>query len=424
MHARWVLGFAVGLLCVGAESVAGSFSFKPYMEAEGTLMVRRTADIDGKTATVTGSDAARPKSFTFEWGDGTRSEGLFPASHAYEDISRNYDVTVTAKHGETTETARVRVEFLPGPPMDWSYKRDAVIQIPDKDVTLGTTMPGYEIPEGVSHLTDEDLHGIPRDTLEYILEIAHRIEMDFCNYNVTPAASDRQVVLKTTMFPGAMALWYTDPPSFACHPSFFQGDVGFAGLFHEMGHNITLNSPASFRFGGKTDGPMNTIVSETLATIFSHATIYQILNAKGHYGLSDDICRMIRDDSIGSIILVRDCYRRYIADTSKYATYNDPETDEDETFNTFLTVVYVFIDEAEKKADYRGPLKRMMRLLHTFCEEDRVAFQDKDNEAFRATFMVAGLSYGFETDLRPRFRALGFPVSDDVYARLMHRVAN
>ena len=41
---------------------------------------------------------------------------------------------------------------------------------------------------------------------------------------------------------------------------------------HEMGHNATLNSPADYYFGGKTDGPANAILSETIAQIFQHAT--------------------------------------------------------------------------------------------------------------------------------------------------------
>jgi hypothetical protein len=130
---------------------------------------------------------------------------------------------------------------------------------------------------------------------------------------------------------------------------------------------------------------------------------------------------MIRDDGIRSITVVRGAYRKLAADPSKYTTYDDPATDEDDTFSSFMTVAYVFIEEAEKRGDYRGPLKRMMRLLHTFCESDLARCRDRADETFRATFAVVALSYGFDTDLRPRFHAVGFPISDDLYGEIMGR---
>jgi hypothetical protein len=39
-----------------------------------------------------------------------------------------------------------------------------------------------------------------------------------------------------------------------------------------MGHNLSLNSPASFYFGGKTDAHANAIISEALAQIFQDVT--------------------------------------------------------------------------------------------------------------------------------------------------------
>jgi len=72
--------------------------------------------------------------------------------------------------------------------------------------------------------------------------------------------------------------------------------------------------------------------------------------------------------------------------------------------------------------DYRGPTKRLMRLLHTFCEKDRRRFQEQENEPFRATLLVAALCYAFDTDLRAGFRQINFPVSDAVYQELMARV--
>jgi len=198
--------------------------------------------------------------------------------------------------------------------------------------------------------------------------------------------------------------------------------VDFSSLLHEMAHNLTLNSPANYRFGGKTDGPMNAIVSETLANIFQHATIHIILNTEGHFGLSDELCRRVQECGIRSVGVIREAHRKYVADPRQYTTYNDPATPHDDAFNTFMTVAYVFCDLAEKRGEYRTPLKRMMRLMQTFSPSDHRRFQQRENEPFRATFLVAALSYGFDTDLRERFRKLNFPASNEIYAELQARV--
>ena len=89
-----------------------------------------------------------------------------------------------------------------------------------------------------------------------------------------------------------------------------------------------------------------------------------------------------------------------------------------------MTVAYVFCDLAEKRSEYRTPLKRMMRLMQTFSPRDHRRFQQRENESFRATFLVAAMSYAFDTDLRGRFRKLNFPVSDEIchefLARMQH----
>jgi hypothetical protein len=52
------------------------------------------------------------------------------------------------------------------------------------------------------------------------------------------------------------------------------------------------------------------------------------------------------------------------------------------------------------------------------------AFETGAEDAFRATFMVAGMSHGFERDLRPRFMALKFATDDGVYAEMMGRMSS
>ncbi|MBC8424286.1 hypothetical protein H8E07_09205 [bacterium] len=43
-----------------------------------------------------------------------------------------------------------------------------------------------------------------------------------------------------------------------------------------MGHNATLNFPAVHDYGGKIDGYVNAIYSETMAQIFQYATAYEL----------------------------------------------------------------------------------------------------------------------------------------------------
>ena len=64
--------------------------------------------VRGATATLNGGDSRRPATpFTFDWGDGSRSEGFFPVAHTYTDTRRNYTVTTTA-HYPTGESKRPR----------------------------------------------------------------------------------------------------------------------------------------------------------------------------------------------------------------------------------------------------------------------------------------------------------------------------
>ena len=58
----------------------------------------------------------------------------------------------------------------------------------------------------------------------------------------------------------------------------------------------------------------------------------------------------------------------------------------------------------------------------TFNERDHQRFQARETEAFRGTLMVAALSYGFNTDVRPTFRRLRFPVDDSIYRELIGRM--
>ena len=403
------------------------FSFAPYLDPNlpnHTLGIGKVV-IDGRRVQIEGGDSARPTGpFLFEWGDGETTESGFTASHTYARAERDYVVKVTARYRDGKDTVTARVRFVPR--QYTCQRREAVprrVFIPQEETALGSTMPGYTAPEGVTCFRHAELRSVPREVIEYVLDVGHDIQMDLCNRDVTKEAATRQVVLKQTCSGGCGSLWFADPVALVCHPDYLSGEIGFSSLLHELAHNLTLNSPAGYRFGGKTDGPMNAIVSETLAQIFQHATIHEILNSEGRYGLSEDLCQALQESGVQSIEVVRGAYRRYLADPRRCTTYNDPNTPEDETFNTFMTVAYTFCSLAEERADYRAPLKRMMRLMQTFCAADRERFQQRENESFRSTFLVAAMSYGFDQDLREKFRKLSFPVSDELYAEFLARMS-
>ena len=421
-----VLLFVLSALGVArAEETERAFSFSPYLDLSlaRTLYLSAPA-IEGQKVKVTGVDTGTiTKPFLFDWGDGETTSGGFPATHTYAATDRNYVVKVTAHYENGTDTASRVVRFLPS---RYDFQRmDSVplrVSIPREMVELQSTVPVYDPSKGVSCFQEEEIKPVPREAIEYILDVGHRLQMEYLHHDVLRTAIHRQVVLKQTEFGGCRTLWYSDPAAIACHPDYLAGEVGFSSLLHELAHNLTLNSPARYRFGGKTDGAMNTIVSEVLANIFQHATIHDILNTPGQHGLGEDLARGLRESGIRSMAIVREAHRKYLADPKQYTTYDDPDTDEDETFNTFMTVAYVFCEEAEKRADYRTAVMRMMRLMQTFSRSDHARFQVHANESFRATFLVAAMSHGFEEDLRPRFRKLGFPLSNRHYVKFRARM--
>ncbi len=411
----------VFLACrVGAEE--RRFSFAPLMGDPPTLHVAEPT-VSGAEVTVNGGDSARPRTpFTFDWGDGTKSRSFFPAKHTYADTSRSYTITVTAHYGDRSASQAVRLSFVRP---SYAYRRDPSIprriRIPSEPVALDTTMPGYRPPTDLKGFADADL-AVPRDALEYALDVGHAIQMDLCNGDVDPRGGLDQVVLSQPKFGGAFSLWFTRPVVMGANPAYLSNLSGLSSLYHEMGHNITLNSPARYRFGGKTDGPMNTIVSETLAQIMQHATAWLILNHPQRYGLGEALAEGLERSVAMSFTGLARAHRDYVAQGCTFATRQEPGTKQDRTFGTFMTVAYVFVEGAERAGDFRGTTKRLMRLLQTFNEEDHRRYRMPANDAFRSTFMVAAVSHGLKRDMRARFRELRFPVDDTVYDEMMKRV--
>ena len=428
MNARVLPLILAGVVLIrGARADAGGtkpFSFFENRDGPEVSLTVQAPAVRGATVTLNGGDSRRPSTpFTFDWGDGSRSEAFFPATHTYADTGRNYTVTTTAHYPTGESKVRVTASFVRP---TYAFQRDAAIPrrvtVASAPVRLESTMPGYEPPAGLLGFADADL-SLPRELIEYVLDIGHALQMDFCNRDVDTRGGLGQVVLSQPGFGGACSLWFTKPVCTAANPAYLSDPSGISSLFHEMGHNITLNSPARYRFGGKTDGPMSTIVSETLAQIMQHATAYELLNQPGQYGLPTDVTEAIRRSAQEAFGITSRAYREYVAKGCPYATVQSGAPGEpDRTFGTFMAVAYEFVSMADERRDFRKPLQRMMALLQTFNERDHRRFQARDSEAFRGTFMVAALSYGFDTDARPAFRRLRFPVDDGIYRELIGRM--
>jgi hypothetical protein len=400
------------------------FSFFENRGGPEISLTVQAPGFQGATVTLNGGDWRRPATpFTFDWGDGSRSESFFPAAHTYADTGRNYTVTTTAHYPSGESKVRVTASFV-GP--NYAFERDAAIprrvKVASAPVRLESTMPGYEPPSGLLGFADADL-SLPRDLIEYVLDIGHALQMDFCNRDVDKQGGLDQVVLSQPGFGGACSLWFTKPVCTAANPTYLSDPSGISSLFHEMGHNITLNSPARYRFGGKTDGPMSTIVSETLAQIMQHATAYELLNQPGQYGLPADVTAAIRRSAQDAFGVTSRAYHDYASKGCPYSTVQSGKSGEpDRTFGTFMAVAYEFVRMADGRREFRKPLQRAMALLQTFNERDHGRFQARDSEAFRGTLMVAAISYGFDTDVRPTFRRLRFPVDDSIYRELIGRM--
>lgn len=237
----------------------------------------------------------------------------------------------------------------------------------------------------------------------------------------------QQVVLRDPNALGMYSLWFTNPVSFVSGNYGFMGTLEYSSFFHEMGHNFTLNSPANYYYGWKIDGNANAIYSETMANIFAHATAYEILNNTEKYGIDPIVALEIQNSALASFAVTRQGFENYIAKGMQFHSWNNPRTPEDETFDSFMTLVYMFCRHAEESnLGYRVPVQRMMRVLQKFNPDWLALYSPKSNspqaESFRATLMVAAMSYAFNTDLREEFRNLNFPINDDYYTSILAMV--
>jgi hypothetical protein len=376
---------------------------------------------------INGYDSREPQDpFTFNWGDGTFEDGFFPQEHLYEDPSRNYMVTVSSDNMGSIDSAHALVRFLPGEIIPVFIPPEITVSIPDHPITLGTRL--YDVSGNFIYFSDEDFTHTSREDLEYVLSVAAWIQYEFVNRNVyLVEGAFNQVVIKNPDSGGYGSLWFTNPPSFICDDFGLQGSVEYLGLFHESGHGFTLNTPADFYYGGQIDGSANAIYSESMAVIFSLAATAELLNHYESYGIPYDLAFEIYLIGKTDFAFMTEQYRSYLSGGKRFTSWNDYNSESDDTFTTFLTIAYRFCYHAEKEGmGYMVPAQRMMHLLQVFNPDLATRYDRRNNspeaDTFRSTLFVSALSYAFEKDLRDEFLALNFPISDETFDELLGMV--
>ena len=414
------------VVAVSAPPLAFNFTRELLGAARSLSAFAQSADPATGLVTIHGGDTRQPSTpFTVAWGDGPATSEWFPMTHTYANATRNYVVRVTAHYAAAgTDYVDVPVHFVASPISRVAYPDALAVTIPSSAPVLVSRQPGYEPPAGLVAFDDSYFSAVlPRADVEYVLSQAAAVEAGIVENDMESVNGGfRQVVLRDPVNGGAYSLWFTTPVAFGANGAYFQGTPGWSSLFHEMGHNFSLNAPAAFRLGGRIDGCANAIVSEALAQMFQHAVAFELVNDASRNGLPADLALDIANSARASAQVVRSAYDAYVGQGMPFSTWNDPATPGDETFGTFMTVARQFMVHAEQAQSYLPPLTRVMRLLRKFDQTMLAEYAPQSNDAaastFRATLVVAALSYGFRQDLRAEFRALNFPIDDAAFAAL------
>jgi hypothetical protein len=328
-------------------------------------------------------------------------------------------VTATYARG-ATDSATVVVRFVPAALGSYTVPADIAVTLPASLPPIGSTESGFH-PPAVQAFPDNALPRDGRALCERVLGAFAAIQQDLVNGDlVRTDGTFRQIVALPANATKAYAfsVWYSQPVMLVAQARALGGDPDWSALAHEMGHNATLNTPATFRLGGKIDGPANAIVSETLAQIFQHVTCHVLVNHAADYGIPDDLAAEIAQRARASF-----AYLKSRNGSAPFASWNDPATPADETLPTFMTLAYQFFAAEDLDgADYLPATRRLMFFHQHWNRDWQARFSPRQNspaaEMFRATLMVAAISYGTGRDLRPTFRALKFPVDDALYDEL------
>ncbi len=407
--------------CAAAEN----FDYASVLNGANSTLTASVQNLPGTSdVTVNGADTATPIGpFTFDWGDGTETTGWFPQDHSYADTSQNYVVTVTAHYADQTTNKVLSLARFQPPVIARVINNPALaVTLPDENITLGTRL--YN-PPVLSHFDDSFFNEISREVVDYVLTVAANLQYEYMNQDLflIDGGFNQVVLLDPGLAGGMYSLWYTNPVAFGAGPTAFSGLLPYSSFFHEMGHNVTLNTPAIFYYGGKIDGPANAIYSETMAQIVAHVTAYGIVNQGTMLGLSCDLVFDIRQDALQTASFIRQQFDTYVNTSMPFASWNVPATPTDETFGTFMTLAYIFLNHAQARgAGFSVPLRRMMALLQNTANVSLILSVRTTNspaaDSIRATLMVAAISYAFEEDLSSEFQALNFPVDNVLHDQL------
>jgi hypothetical protein len=426
----WGAVLALGgfVASVPAAEVALTYRDLILSDAKPSLVALvQSADAASGAVTIGGADARRPTvPFRFDWGDGKTARSFFPATHTYKDRARSYTITIVATyadgtHGSTEASVRfVEAPIVLGP---FTASEDLAVSVPAALPAITSTMSGYRLP--AMKVFPPDLVSESRRVVaERVMNALALIERDLVNTDlVRTAGSFRQIVMMAAepAQPYAFSVWFAQPVTLVAQASVLGADPDWSTVAHEMAHNFTLNSPAAYRLGGKIDGPANAIVSEALAQIFQHVACHALVNHATDYGIPEPLARDIARRARASFTLLKS-----EGAAGMFAGWNDPRTPRDETRPTFMAIAYQFLAADPEGTDYRAATQRLMAFLQHFNPAWHERFSPQANsraaEMFRATLMVAAVSHGVQRDLRPKFRALGFPIDDTVFAELTHAV--
>lgn len=413
-------------------SSAQNFSYDKIIKGASTLNPS-VSSLNQTTGfvEVNGVDSKAPIiPFKFEWGDGTSSTGFFPTSHTYADKTKDYILKVTATYSDgSTDFVLLNIIFTSSISIIRTIQLPSslAVEIPTSVNLQSTRLPSYGIPNILSPFKDADFSGTPRNVIQYVMEVSAAIQYDFVNQDVLKINNQykQAILLDPTRNGGGYSLWYSEPVGLIMGT--FNGEIPYSSLFHEMGHNFTLNTPSSYISGGKIDGLANAIFSESLAQIFQHATGYEILNNPSYFGISPLVVEAIKKDVNGSFSFAKSQYQKYIDEGKKYSSWNDPSTPSDETFGTFITLGYKFLEYGNTlKTGYRIPTQRLMKFIQNVFDADtRNKFAQNTNSdiasKFRATLMVTAISAAYGKDFREDFRTLNFPIDDEIYQQLTQK---
>jgi hypothetical protein len=365
----------------------------------------------------------------WNWGDGNISESESSlggpsgpwGSHRYNDTSRNYFVTVTGQYGQgKTDSCGILVRFVSPTISPVPLPQNLAVTIPSNSTAVSKVLE--QMPWlNITYFDDSFFNYVNRSTAEYILSAAANVEYGLVNGNVpTVDGGFRQILLRDPTPGGIYAypLWNINPIAFVAADSFLQGYVDWLSLFHEMGHDFTMNTPANFNIGNKTDS----FIQESLADIFSMTAAYELMNNRASYGLGDELAQEFWQQTVQDIMWGRFQYENYLNSGLNFSL-SDPV----KLGYVRSTLVYEFFLNAQKSGlDYGILLSRLMTLLQTFGPSDAANYAQQDSQAaetFRSTFMVAAFSCAFGQDMRPEFRNLNFPINNQTYTQLISRVS-